>query len=78
MFKASGMGLVSLGPLPSKKASYLVATVAGTTVDGFDDAFAHMHSHLFDTNVWQHRLPDFLVSSRRAPGLRGVKAAGYW
>ena len=94
-FGADGTGLVSLGPrhqmVPEQCGAEgagsdngLVVTVAGTTLEGFDKAVELFRSHLFDTNSWQHRLPDYVVAG---PGfvkgqgvrtLKGVVAAGYW
>lgn len=85
-------GLVSLGPVVRANGTdgRLVVTLAGTTLGGFDKAVELFTNRLFDTNSWQHRLPEFVVAgprfvtatarlaTGRADNLRGVMAAGYF
>ena len=59
--------------------------LAGTTVDGFDNAVRVFRSDLFVTNSWQHRLPEYVVAGPKYEptaddrgGLNGVLGAGYW
>lgn len=86
-----GTGLVSLGPVLRNNVTdgRLVVILAGTTLEGFDKAIELFTSRLFDTNSWQHRLPEFVVAgpsflvrtqraSSRADNLQGVVAAGYF
>lgn len=94
-FTAEGTGLVSLGPRAreARDGGGLVASVAGTTLSGFGKAVELLHSDLFRTNSWQHRLPDYMVAGpdfvRSAGGqepaqhspsssLHGVVGAGFW
>ena len=62
----------------------LIVTVAGTTLSGFGSAVELLRSALFETNQWQHRVPDFVVAGPRYErghlglDLGGVLAAGYW
>lgn len=87
-----GTGLVSLGPIVRTNGTdgRLVVSLAGTTLDGFDKAVELFMSRLFDTNSWQHRLPEFVVAGPSfvaskngladdtEDNLRGVMAAGYF
>lgn len=94
-FTAEGTGLVSLGPrsLGVHGGGGLVASVAGTTLSGFGKAVELLHSDLFRTNSWQHRLPDYMVAGpdfvrsrggqkpaqhRPSSSLHGVVGAGFW
>ena len=91
-YTAEGTGLVSLGPVVRDNGTdgRLVVTLAGTTLGGFDKAVELFTSRLFDTNSWQHRLPEFVVAGPnflaaqagrvggREDNLHGVVAAGYF
>ena len=75
-FVGAGLGLVSLGPRPGEKHTGLAVTIAGTDSTGFKNALDSFISRLFETNSWQHQLPDFAVSGRgfhRNKGLAGLR-----
>ena len=80
-FTEPGVAIVSIGP----RVPGLAAIVAGTTLSGFDKAVELLRSNMFQTNSWQHRLPDFVIAGKGyktgrggATSLAGVVAAGFW
>lgn len=91
-FTAIGVGLVSLGPLPHAvatndlgwgKSQGLAVTVAGTSLKGFDRAVELFQDRLFETNSWQHRMPEFVVAGpkyqvQQGHSLDGIVSAGWW
>ena len=91
-YTEEGTGMVSLGPVARANGTdgRLVVALAGTTLGGFDKAVELFTSRLFDTNSWQHRLPEFAVAGPsfvaakagrmggREDNLRGVVAAGWF
>ena len=80
----SCVGSTSQEPKEPATAQGLVVTVAGTDVRGFHAAVDLWTSRLFETNAWQHWLPEFAVTGpgySPGGGLRGLgelHAAGWW
>jgi hypothetical protein len=89
-FTAAGTGVVALGPVPHSDGR-VVVSVAGSSLSGFGAAVELFQERLFETNSWQHRLPEYVVVGpgyvRRAQSaqrrevhnpLKDILAAGYW